>query len=162
MKKYIIIAMLAMASLLLASCDGKGAGDVTSDIVTIADTELGATEEASTAEPEIESEFDAATTEASPEETTLEDSATTVTEESATTSLIPTPTDEPTPVFSHNGGVYDGKLSVFLAAPEGYVIRYTKNGTVPTSKSIKYNGKAITVLSSDDVDHIRAACFDSN
>lgn len=165
MKKYIIIAMLAMlamASLLLAACDGTESGDVTSDVVTVADTELDATEEASTAEPEIESEVDAATTEASPEETILEEAATTVTEESTTTSLVPTPTDEPTPVFSHGGGVYDGKLSVYMAAPEGYVIRYTKNGTVPTSKSLKYNGKAITVLSSDDVELIRAACFDSN
>ena len=66
------------------------------------------------------------------------------------------------PVFNYQGGLYTKNLSIELSAPEGYTIRYTTDGSVPTSRSTKYSqpipfeskvGEALTV---------RAACFGSD
>ena len=93
--------------------------------------------------------------------------------------------DAQTVTFSHSGGYYENSFSLELTCDETYHIRYTTNGTTPTSKSALYDSPLFldsnlysksniyTIVncipsrfrSVDDVDRciiIRAAVFDKN
>ena len=65
------------------------------------------------------------------------------------------------PVFSEPGGFYTARSkTVEITAPEGYTVRYTTDGSIPSKRSTEYT-KAIKI----SVDRgegmvIRAACFD--
>lgn len=67
------------------------------------------------------------------------------------------------PTFSQKGGLYtDNTLTVKITAPEGYTVRYTKDGSVPTGRSSVYQ-KALTLKHrTGDATVIRAACFDAD
>ena len=67
------------------------------------------------------------------------------------------------PVFSHEGGLYTGSISLTLSVPDGasgvYAIRYTVNGDEPTKNSVKYDEEPVLLLASRDSVVVRAACF---
>lgn len=66
------------------------------------------------------------------------------------------------PAFSYTGGVYTEALSVEMAAPEGYTIRYTTDGSVPTFRSEAYAEAIEMKYRAGTATTIRAACFDGN
>ncbi len=68
------------------------------------------------------------------------------------------------PTFSHKGGLYtETELSITLEVPEGYIVRYTTNGSTPNKSSGAYQGKAIVIKQSEgEATVIRAACFDAD
>lgn len=74
--------------------------------------------------------------------------------------------DDPlAPVFSAQGGVYTDRLALTLSvpdgAPEGTVVRYTTNGSVPTATSTAYASPIRLMVNEGDGGVVRAACFDS-
>ena len=74
--------------------------------------------------------------------------------------------DDPlAPVFSAQGGVYTDRLALTLSvpdgAPEGTVVRYTTNGSVPTAASSAYASPIRLMVNEGDGGVVRAACFDS-
>ena len=74
--------------------------------------------------------------------------------------------DDPlAPVFSAQGGVYTDRLALTLSvpdgAPEGTVVRYTTNGSVPTAASSAYASPIRLMVNGGDGGVVRAACFDS-
>lgn len=79
--------------------------------------------------------------------------------EEITRSDTNTPAPAATLTVSHKGGVYTSKISVELTAPEGYTVRYTTDGSIPTKRSSAYEA-AITVAK--DALTVRAACFDGD
>ncbi len=70
------------------------------------------------------------------------------------------PTNGPT--FSHAGGLYTAAISLELTAPEGYTIRYTTDGSVPTARSTTYKKPIAINVAKGEAKTIRAACFDSS
>ncbi len=67
------------------------------------------------------------------------------------------------PTFSHKGGLYlETELSVEITAPEGYSIRYTTNGSMPTGSAKKYSAAIKLSHADGEATVIRAACFDAN
>ena len=65
------------------------------------------------------------------------------------------------PQFSHQGGIYENSISLEISLPsnaEGYSIRYTTDGSVPT-KSSKLYSEPIKLDKNDKSCVIRALCF---
>lgn len=61
-----------------------------------------------------------------------------------------------TPEFSLISGAYSGSQQVSISVPEGCTVRYTLNGSEPTSSSALYDGTPITISKTGVV---RAAAF---
>ena len=65
------------------------------------------------------------------------------------------------PVFSEPGGLYTSRSkTVEITAPEGYTVRYTTDGSVPTKRSSEYKEAIKITVSRGEGQVIRAACFD--
>ncbi len=69
----------------------------------------------------------------------------------------------PYAAFSLPGGVYtETAFSVTLTVPDGYTVRYTTDGSMPTARSTKYTKAIAFEQSAGEATVIRAACFNSN
>lgn len=65
------------------------------------------------------------------------------------------------PVFSEPGGLYTSRTkTVEITAPNGYTVRYTTDGSIPTKRSTAYTEPIRLVGSRGEGQTIRAACFD--
>ncbi len=64
------------------------------------------------------------------------------------------------PVFSETGGLYtDRTKTVEIAAPDGYTVRYTTDGSLPTAGSTEYTAGIKLKNQYGEATVIRAACF---
>ncbi len=67
------------------------------------------------------------------------------------------------PVFSEKGGLYTSReKTVEITAPEGYTVRYTTDGSVPTKRSTEYTSPIKIAVDRGEGTVIRAACFDAS
>lgn len=67
------------------------------------------------------------------------------------------------PTFSEPGGYYTSRAkTVEITAPEGYTVRYTTDGSVPTKRSTEYKSAIKITVDKGEGMTIRAACFDSD
>ncbi len=67
------------------------------------------------------------------------------------------------PVFSEPGGFYTSRAkTVEITAPEGYTVRYTTDGSVPTKRSDEYTKAIKITVDKGEGQVIRAACFDAD
>ena len=67
------------------------------------------------------------------------------------------------PVFSEKGGFYTSRTkTVEITAPEGYTVRYTTDGSVPTKRSTAYTEAIRIEGTRGEGTVIRAACFDGS
>ncbi len=67
------------------------------------------------------------------------------------------------PTFSKVGGRYTGSSeTVEITAPEGYTIRYTTDGSVPSRRDSKYKSAIKLPGTVGEGTVLRAACFDEN
>ena len=67
------------------------------------------------------------------------------------------------PTFSEPGGYYTSRAkTVEITAPEGYTVRYTTDGSVPTKRSTEYKEAIKITVDKGEGMTIRAACFDSD
>ena len=143
MRKFLILAILLFAICLLSACsknnaDNKHNEDTTQDNEQINDESQSSSQstEAQTSEDESE-------------EYTYE---------------IPPTEGNINPQFSHLGGIYEDSLTLTLSFPaniDGYSIRYTTDGSVPT-KSSKLYSSPIKLDKTQKSCVIRAACFKGN
>ena len=63
------------------------------------------------------------------------------------------------PSFSLQGGLYKGSIELSIAIPEGTVVYYTTDGTIPTESSTRYTGDSFTL---SGVMVLRARAFDQS
>ena len=71
------------------------------------------------------------------------------------------PLAEVYPTFSDVGGFYTTRSkTVEITAPEGYTVRYTTDGSVPTKRSAEYKEPIKITVNRGEGQTIRAACFD--
>ncbi len=69
----------------------------------------------------------------------------------------------PFAVFSKLGGVYtDTDFSIELTVPEGYTVRYTTDGSLPTKRSPSYAAPITFSQTAGNAKVIRAACFNAD
>ena len=67
------------------------------------------------------------------------------------------------PTFSEKGGLYTSRTkTVEITAPEGYTVRYTTDGSVPTKRSTLYDVPIVLNNDRGEGTVIRAACFDES
>ena len=67
------------------------------------------------------------------------------------------------PTFSEVGGLYTARAkTVEITAPEGYTVRYTTDGSVPTKRSTEYKDAIQITADKGEGMTIRAACFDAD
>lgn len=67
------------------------------------------------------------------------------------------------PTFSEVGGLYTSRAkTVEITAPEGYTVRYTTDGSVPTKRSSEYKEAIKIAVDKGEGMTIRAACFDAD
>ena len=67
------------------------------------------------------------------------------------------------PVFSEKGGLYTSRtMTVEITVPEGYTVRYTTDGSLPTAKSTEYTAGIKLKNQYGEATVIRAACFDES
>ena len=67
------------------------------------------------------------------------------------------------PTFSEAGGFYTSRTkTVEITAPEGYTVRYTTDGSVPTKRSAAYKDAIQITADKGEGKTIRAACFDAD
>ena len=67
------------------------------------------------------------------------------------------------PTFSEVGGYYTARVkTVEITAPEGYTVRYTTDGSVPTKRSAEYTEAIKITAEKGEGTTIRAACFDAD
>ena len=65
------------------------------------------------------------------------------------------------PIFSEVGGIHTSRSkTVEITAPEGYTVRYTTDGSIPTKRSKAYTEPIQISVDRGDGEVIRAACFD--
>ena len=73
------------------------------------------------------------------------------------------PTAEVYPAFSEPGGLYTSRSkTVEITAPEGYTVRYTTDGSIPTKRSTEYKGAIKITAERGEGQTVRAACFDAS
>ncbi len=176
-----IVSLLLAGVMLLSACTPvlSGGEQTQAESIQTEDTQGGETraEETQTHETQAaetqgeetqggETQGEEVQTEEVPtEETQGEEAQTNATEAPETESetqvegetVAPVPTAGPT--FSHTGGVYGSSFSIELSAPEGYTIRYTTNGSIPTTRSSKYTKPIEFNVGEREALTIRAACF---
>ena len=67
------------------------------------------------------------------------------------------------PLFSEKGGLYTSRTkTVEITAPEGFTVRYTTDGSVPTKRSTQYDVPIVLTNDRGEGTVIRAACFDES
>ena len=67
------------------------------------------------------------------------------------------------PIFSEKGGLYTSRTkTVEITAPEGYTVRYTTDGSIPTKRSDAYTEAIVIQGTRGEGTVIRAACFDAS
>ena len=168
MKKTVIIWICAMLLLFsLCACSKDGTDDTTPSSTTIGSNEdLNSTADGDTLVDEVESDSEYMTDD---ESSTTSEAATVSssekesekqTEETTEIKLPPTEGNI-NPQFSLDGGIYESSISISLSLPpnvEGYEIRYTTDGSLPTKSSTLYSSP-ITISKSSSSRVIRAACF---
>ena len=67
------------------------------------------------------------------------------------------------PTFSERGGLYTDKTkSLTISAPDGYTVRYTVDGSLPTAASTAYSDPIHLKNHPGEGTVIRAACFDED
>ena len=148
-----LLALLLGASAALTGCvgGGKPADTTSAEEGTNATTATGETEELLTlGEPETgaPSGTDTPVSDYEPPETLIGDGS-----EAAGVY----------PVFSAYGGIYtEEQKSVEITAPEGYTVRYTTDGSVPTKRSTVCDAPIKLTADKGEGTVIRAACFDAN
>ena len=147
----LLLALLLAGSTMLTACQLGGTSSDTTEQTT-ADTAIG---DGGLTLPD-------ANTPADPSDTTEDPSANTP---EAPDSLIGdgSPLVGIYPTFSEPGGFYTSRAkTVEITAPEGYTVRYTTDGSVPTKRSTAY-AEAITIsVDKGEGMTIRAACFDGS
>lgn len=73
------------------------------------------------------------------------------------------PLAEVYPTFSAVGGIHTSRTkTVEITAPEGYTVRYTTDGSIPTKRSTEYKSAIKISVSRGEGQTIRAACFDAD
>ena len=147
----LLLALLLAGSTMLTACQLGGTSSDTTEQTT-ADTAIG---DGGLTLPD-------ANTPADPSDTTEDPSANTP---EAPDSLIGdgSPLVGIYPTFSEPGGFYTSRAKTLeITAPEGYTVRYTTDGSVPTKRSTAY-AEAITIsVDKGEGMTIRAACFDGS
>ena len=143
----LLLALLLMGSTLLTACD-KGI-DSTDTTAPSADAPAG-TDEGNLTLPD-----ETTPTDTTPADTTPEAPDSLIGDGSPLVGIYPT--------FSEPGGFYTSRSkTVEITAPEGYTVRYTTDGSVPTKRSKAYT-EAITIsVDKGEGMTIRAACFDGS
>ena len=137
--------LLLVASMLLSACTAPGTVPDTSPPATEA---LTPGENITLGEPETP---DPSQTSAPGPEYTLPDSL--IGDGSATASVYP--------IFTDQAGLYtDQQKSVTITVPEGYTVRYTTDGSIPTAASTAYESPIKLKKRPGEGTVIRAACFD--
>ena len=152
----LLLALLMLGSTLLTACDRGSTPSETqpSDTSDVTDTVSDSGEENLTLPDD--------TTAADPSDTTSDGSTSST--PSAPDSLIGDGSAAVGifPVFSEPGGLYTSRSkTVEITAPEGYTVRYTTDGSVPTKRSSEYKEAIKITVSRGEGQVIRAACFDS-
>ena len=72
------------------------------------------------------------------------------------------PLAEVYPTFSAVGGIHTTRTkTVEITAPEGYTVRYTTDGSIPTKRSTAYQDAIKITVDRGEGQVIRAACFDA-
>ena len=147
----LLLALLLAGSTMLTACQLGGTSSDTTEQTT-ADTAIG---DGGLTLPD-------ANTPAEPSDTTEDPSANTP---DAPDYLIGdgSPLVGIYPTFSEPGGFYSARSKTLeITAPEGYTVRYTTDGSVPTKRSTTYT-EAITIsVDKGEGMTIRAACFDGS
>lgn len=146
MKKFSsLLAMILAGVMLLSACTPTVTGPVDTSVETNV-------QDAGTSSDEFSTQADG-TTANTPNDTTAG-----TTEENVT----PPPVAADTPAFNYTGGIYAEDLSIELTAGEEYTIRYTTDGSIPTSRSTKYTKPIVFDKTNGNALTIRAACFGSD
>ena len=150
----LLLALLLLATAGLTACDKTNdpTGTDPSDTIATQAPENGGdmTLPEGTAPADPEAPTDPADTPATPE---------------APDSLIGdgSPLVEIYPTFSEVGGYYTARAkTVEITAPEGYTVRYTTDGSVPTKRSAAYTEAIQITADKGEGTTIRAACFDAD
>ncbi len=139
-----LLALLLLASATLTACRTSD-GDGTSDTDTVESTAETSSETGTTETDDRETESEAETGGS---------------QESDGEIVLPTPSAL-SPAFSREGGVTtDTSLTVEITAPEGYTVRYTTDGSVPTKRAERYDDPIRIQQKAGKATVIRAACFD--
>ncbi len=146
-----LLACLTITSSVLTACGGTGS---TTDTTAADDTAVTAPD--TTPEDTTSS---AATTPADPVETTPDAGVTTpdslIGDGSGLHGVYPT--------FSEPGGLStDDKKIISITAPDGYTVRYTTDGSVPTKRSTAYEKPIRLAHAVGEGTTVRAACFDQD
>ena len=148
----LLLALLLLATAGLTACDKTQdpTGTDPSDTTAQAPENGGMTLPDATTSADPEAPTDPADTPATPE---------------APDSLIGdgSPLVEIYPTFSEVGGFYTSRTkTVEITAPEGYTVRYTTDGSVPTKRSAAYKEAIQITADKGEGKTIRAACFDAD
>ena len=163
MRKILFAASLLLIISLFAGCSKNTENSQNQESTEKADktnvTETGALSDISTtAETTSIDETSVESTENKTETTTEESSSEDYTYE------IPPTEGNINPQFSHTGGIYEDSVTLEITLPasvDGYSIRYTTDGSLPT-KSSKLYSAPIKLNKSEKSCVIRAACFKGN
>lgn len=161
----LLLAMLTLFSLPLTSCQPASGGTETAADGTDSQPDSTSPGETSGGENVTRPEEDH--TETQPSQTETQPAQTETQPSQPDTPSDPNQAgDDPlAPMFSAQGGVYTDRLALTLSvpdgAPEGTVVRYTTNGSVPTATSTAYASPIRLMVNEGDGGVVRAACFDS-
>ncbi|MBR5123922.1 MAG: CotH kinase family protein [Clostridia bacterium] len=175
----LLLALLMLGTTALASCNKDGGSGATTDPEAATTTQEDTAEDASSADADTEAgtSSEDATGEGTSADTTPEGD-----DPSDSTPAETDPTDPPVdtkpevpehligdgspnvevyPTFSAAGGIYTTRSkTVEITAPEGYTVRYTTDGSIPTKRSTEYKDAIKITVSRGEGMTIRAACFD--
>ena len=145
----LLLALLLLSSTVLTACTGENRPSADTADTQVSDT-VGAGEDMTLGEPVT----------ADPDQTHVPENDYTPPE-----SLIGDGSEAVGvfPVFSEKGGFYTSReKTVEITAPEGYTVRYTTDGSVPTQRSTEYKNPIKISVDRGEGTVIRAACFDAS
>ena len=155
----LLLALLLLSSALLTACDGTSPNSPSSSDT---DNDTGLTTQAP--DGENDSTPQGGGDLSLPDGSDPSDPADTDTTPPVPDELIGdgSPAAEVYPTFSDVGGFYTSRAkTVEITAPEGYTVRYTTDGSVPTKRSPAYTTAIKIAVAQGEGMTIRAACFDS-
>ena len=169
----LLLALLILGTTALASCNTSGGTTAITPPETAAQEEPTAGALSTDADTEVSTPSEDATDGGTSADTTSEASdpaeTNSVDSPSDTAPEVPdhligdgSPAAEVYPLFSTPGGVYTSRSkTVEITAPEGYTVRYTTDGSIPTKRSTEYKDAIKIAVNRGEGMTIRAACFDS-